>query len=259
MSQLQKLDNDLWLNAQQGAHVFKFPDLDEFPDEALQFGQDASNLGLVFIPFQLCVFRCCMEDHAVNFMMYLDYIKESGDAFLQCAANIVRKLDGARAVYEFGFVSIDGQVRGWIPDDNQKIIKDSKLPDDQQLAKLHSAIYSMLGLLSSGMGKIETIPAPEKLNKKRIQNDKPPITEHIIVHIHPKARKRYRAEAQRKGVKLHWRRGHLRKLGRDHIVIVKPHLVGSRKYGETVVDAYDLRSMIAIKPKGVHLSIEDAS
>jgi hypothetical protein len=112
---------------------------------------------------------------------------------------------------------------------------DEGLTADQQ-SKTMSIAYqfcvSALAALSSKGPHIRTQPAPEKLNKQRAKKGKLPIFEYHIVEIPRWARER--AEAQggtHASPRLHWRRGHVRRLAGERRTLVRAALVGVAENG----------------------------
>ena len=78
-------------------------------------------------------------------------------------------------------------------------------------------------------------PAPHKLNKHRVAAGKPAIGEvrEVMINV---GGKRYlpSGEAERgshASPRLHWRRGHIRRLPSGEITHVRPHLVGAAAGG----------------------------
>lgn len=97
----------------------------------------------------------------------------------------------------------------------------------------HTAFFlSALAALSSKGPEIRVRPAPEKLNKQRAKKGKPPLFEYRIVEIPAWAK----AKAEGLGgthasPRLHWRRGHERRLGEDRKTFVHACLVGVAENG----------------------------
>lgn len=95
-----------------------------------------------------------------------------------------------------------------------------------------SLFLSGLAALSSKGPEIRTLAAPEKLNKQRAKKGKPPVFEYRIVDIPAWAL----AKADGLGgthasPRLHWRRGHERRIGEGRKTFVHAHLVGCADRG----------------------------
>lgn len=76
--------------------------------------------------------------------------------------------------------------------------------------------------------------APAKLNAKRLAQGKPEVRERRVILIRPEHRDKYKdmstAFGQTKASpRMHWRRGHFRRVRDDLIVPVAPSLVGARE------------------------------
>jgi hypothetical protein len=102
------------------------------------------------------------------------------------------------------------------------------------------ALTTMLS--AKGVEQIIT-PAPHKLNKHRVKRGLPSIGEVREIVIHH-GKNVYAASGQQRGShaspRMHWRRGHLRRLPSGEITNVRPCLVGS--VGEAVKPSYVVRA-----------------
>jgi hypothetical protein len=89
-------------------------------------------------------------------------------------------------------------------------------------------------LLMSKDVQTDVIAAPERLNQERKKKGREPIRERHVVRIRPEARQSQReaAESFRSSPRLHWRRGHFRRVREDLIVPVAPAIIGA---GEGVI------------------------
>lgn len=102
--------------------------------------------------------------------------------------------------------------------------------DYQEAAdKVISFVLGGTALMMSKDVETTTIPAPTKLNKARARKGRLPIKESRVIKIRAHARERQ--ESARRDFtsrKMHWRRGHFRKIREDFIVPVAPTIVGAR-------------------------------
>lgn len=119
----------------------------------------------------------------------------------------------------------------------QKAIAD----ESSTIASRNILALTML-LSAKGVEQIIT-PAPHKLNKHRAQSGKPLIGEvREIVIRHGK--KTYLSSGQERGShaspRMHWRRGHLRRLPNGEVTNVRPCLVGS--IGDARLPEYSVRA-----------------
>lgn len=85
-------------------------------------------------------------------------------------------------------------------------------------------------LLMSKDVETVTVPAPDKLNKARERKGRIPIRESRIIKISAHARSNQeRAAREFASPRMHWRRGHFRRVREDLIVPVAPTIVGARE------------------------------
>jgi hypothetical protein len=118
---------------------------------------------------------------------------------------------------------------GFIDDIYKTFITDWKYKE-QYIAELNSsAIQSLTVMLQSKGIHIKKTPRPDKLNIARVKKGKIPIGEinEISININGKT---YDASGNERGSgsskRLHWRRGHIRRLPSGEITNVRPCLVG---------------------------------
>lgn len=80
--------------------------------------------------------------------------------------------------------------------------------------------------------------APRSLNKSREMKGKSPLFEHKILTLKPGVSVRDVAPAggTHSSPRLHWRRGHVRRVGADRVTWIKPHLVGNSHLGVVTKD-----------------------
>jgi hypothetical protein len=84
-------------------------------------------------------------------------------------------------------------------------------------------------LLMSKDVETVTVPAPDRLNKARSRKGRVPIRESRIIKIKTHARaSQERAAREFSSPRMHWRRGHFRRVREDLIVPVAPTIVGAR-------------------------------
>lgn len=105
----------------------------------------------------------------------------------------------------------------------------------------HHAHRSLCGLTVALMSPdIETVdnPEPVKLNRKRERAGKMPIVAYRTVRIRPDARVRLRLgeRGSASPPRMHWRRGHFRRLADGRVVPVAPTIVGARENGLIIKD-----------------------
>lgn len=72
----------------------------------------------------------------------------------------------------------------------------------------------------------------ERLNKKRVRNNKEPLTNYSVIHLQKIIKSQLKEQSDNHGVSFHWRRGHFKAKPKG-LTWWNPHTVGNKKYGET--------------------------
>jgi len=230
------------LLSSEGYKIFRMPPPQSVPKEASDFGAQLSQNGVLFLPYGTTLFT--FNDSGLIVLLACS-TKESyggsgdGEHDISITAISILKERKKSITVEFGLKrNVGAAIVG-------PITNAEGSPFSEEHARYFCAyFFTAVGLLSSGMAQIEHVPAPEKLNKKRAIKGKSPISAHNVVKIRPMPTNHEGEGDGRKGVRLHWRRGHVRKLADGKIAIVRPHLVGTRELGEIIHDAYDCRHMV---------------
>lgn len=121
-----------------------------------------------------------------------------------------------------------------LSDDPEKTVLDLRIERFLWL----TTIFQCVGLLSSKGVASEVVAAPTYLNKKREQKKLAPIFSYRLLTINPQdvVEAQGVARGTHASPRLHWRRGHIRKLGEDRHTIVRPCLVGSIERGYVAKD-----------------------
>lgn len=234
------------------AHSHKF-DFSSWPHETtalsgvlLETGTDMVNSQVAALPFPSVVFckRVQMSevDDPLEELLLLRERRGAGDAVLSFRAyqRLVKRSSwffcGFTAAFRYSGAGTEYTTE-WIADPKGGL--DPRYLDEvgadmpQRYADMKTTFFlSALAALSSRGPLIRTQPAPEKLNRQRAKKGKPPIFEYRIVEIPAWAV----AKAESQGgthasPRLHWRRGHERRLGNGRKTFVHAHLVGSADNG----------------------------
>ena len=108
------------------------------------------------------------------------------------------------------------------------------ITDRNELAQAVGTMFTVLivanSLLQSRGVEQRITPAPDFINKKRARKGKPPIGEirEIIIRVGDKiVRPNGETIGSHASPRMHWRRGHIRRLPSGEITNVRPHLVGA--------------------------------
>jgi hypothetical protein len=238
------LAEDLREDAQCIAASHKF-DFSGWPSDSMvlsdvlkETGMEMLDAGLAQLPFPNVVF--CRRSPAMpgigvhEFVALLSYwhdFKNDSDASVIGCRAFQRVVDRTPWMFS-GFTMIFPDRNDWEQwyDD-----PDGLLTDREQTTLIGMAYQlpvSGLAALSSRGPEVRTQPAPAKLNRQRARRGKLPIFEYHIVDIPRWAREK--AEAQggtHASPRLHWRRGHVRRLAAERKTLVRACLVGAAENG----------------------------
>jgi hypothetical protein len=98
-----------------------------------------------------------------------------------------------------------------------------------------SVIYAAVGALTLSGVSLERKTPSEKVNANRIKRKVEPYYSHTVVHVKldPRVRSAVAVGHRHSDIprRLHWRRGHIRRLASGVITQVKPALIGDRTKG----------------------------
>lgn len=104
------------------------------------------------------------------------------------------------------------------------------------------AITHLMIALSLDKGRHETLPAPEKLNRKRVKKGKVPLFEYKVLDIvadvlhQPKESTHERSSSHHASPRMHNRRGHLRRLASGQTTWVRNAIIGKPSRGRVIKD-----------------------
>jgi hypothetical protein len=102
-----------------------------------------------------------------------------------------------------------------------------------------AVVQSSVAALASKDVISETVAAPHKLNKARLARGLAPLVEYRTIKLSPGAVAHCKLlsledSVSRNPVKLHWRRGHVRRITSGRMVPVAPCIVGSAAVGSVI-------------------------
>jgi hypothetical protein len=119
--------------------------------------------------------------------------------------------------------------------------KDGEDMEQSTRAALQLAMGWPILLMSKDVEAVR-LEAPERLNRARVARGKIPIRERFVVRIRPEARERQRqaAEGFRSSPKMHWRRGHFRRVSETLVVPVAPTIVNAEPGSRPLAKQYKL-------------------
>jgi len=111
----------------------------------------------------------------------------------------------------------------------------------RDLADEALAVTHLLMALALDHGRHEVLPAPTKLNKKRVKRDRPPLYEYKVLDIVADVMAPVQASKPHQGgshasPRMHKRRGHIRRLTSGKNTWVRNTIVGKPRRGEVIKD-----------------------
>lgn len=228
---------------------FDFGDVTDIPGEewkGLQdYGVDLLRVGKFALPFKDICYSYKADDVEFLSVCNIAVEREKPDTPL-LFMSLARWFNGAIIGLDSGFLELPKlAATGMFEVLWQSIIDRhegiSELDYETQLMMEARNIIALTCLLHANGLETRIEPAPEKLNKARARKGKPPIGEIRTVRI-KLGEKTYAASGKETGThaspRLHWRRGHVRRLPSGEITNVRPCLVGSADLGRVDHDHY---------------------
>jgi hypothetical protein len=108
--------------------------------------------------------------------------------------------------------------------------------------KAISFLLSSTTLLMSQDVETEIIPAPTKLNLQRQKKGRVEVGERRVVRIKKACRHAYTdaVERYKSSPRMHWRRGHFRRVREDLIVPVAPCIIGGNEAVRPIIKRYEV-------------------
>ena len=113
-----------------------------------------------------------------------------------------------------------------------------------EVATATSVVEMVLVLLScTNVRSVDNVP-PAALNRKRTKTGKPPLFTYKTLHViagerNAPSSQREQDDEARRSPRLHFRRGHVRRIGSNRITWVQQCMVGNKELGQ-VENAYAL-------------------
>jgi hypothetical protein len=241
------------LLAESAAYVeFEFGDIADVPLDEVKglqdYGTDLMRFGKFALSFEKCSYSYRLHDK--KFCAAAKII-DGGEATFPIdgpVLQIVATLSHKGRIDVFGIeLSLSEsatddlwctRICGLLPYQKRETLEEW---EKAQFGSIVKVFVSMTCMLDAKGIKISVESTPEKLNKAGARKGKPPIGELRIVSIKV-GEKTYAASGKETGThaspRLHWRRGHIRRLPSGQITNVRPCLVGDAESGLIVHDHY---------------------
>ncbi len=127
---------------------------------------------------------------------------------------------------ELSIMPLGFDTYSFFPKD-ERLVRAQRDASDEAFTLIH-----LLAALNVDQGRCETLPAPEKLNKKRAKKDRVPLFEYKILDIvvevmqADKAAKKPHQGGTHASPRMHKRRGHVRRLRSGRATWVRDTIVG---------------------------------
>lgn len=113
---------------------------------------------------------------------------------------------------------------------------------DEDLARSFEPLLEFCLTVNCQNVQTAEVAPPAKLNAKRVKHGKPPLDSyHVLVLPGTESDEGQSGAGLRQGPRVHWRRGHLRRLGDGRVIWVRHALVGNRELG-SVQKEYRVKS-----------------
>lgn len=202
-------------------------------NDLLSYAKDLAGNGLFHLPFEEMT-ACFRLDPDVDIVMVL---QERGDGIVEAL------ILAANSKFFAGYCDVEILVSGslkirpmktYIPD----YIHEGSVESVRETIQIEAATFfcGLTAMLNAKGVEQRVTPPPERLNKRRMAAGKPPIGEVREIFLRVGGTSYRPSGAAEKGShaspRLHWRRGHVRRLASGEITHVRPHLVGSGMAGE---------------------------
>jgi hypothetical protein len=101
---------------------------------------------------------------------------------------------------------------------------------ERLLQVVYHAVAGQVAMLSSREIEQKIIPAPAKLNRQRAKKGRLPIGERRIIRLRPgfvASGGSIKGDGSRASPRMHWRRGHMRRLADGRIIPIPPTLINA--------------------------------
>lgn len=99
------------------------------------------------------------------------------------------------------------------------------------------SVVELCNLLECTNVEMDIIDAPTKLNKKRLSSGKEPLFEYRVLKLKGSSRRAVESQGgSHASPRLHYRRGHIRRLASGKKTWVRPHMVGEASQGYVAKD-----------------------
>ncbi len=217
---------------------FDFGDLNSISkienDELYEYSKAMARVGLFRLPFPSCVFS--FHQGGLELLLLAEQEADESEIYLTFIAALSSNREAAWVLsgtkfsladicegHAFNAVAVSLVKKGAVIDVNNSVF-----PFELCECAPH-VLFTLCAILHAEGAEIATVPAPVRLNKKRAKLGRAPVGEIREVFIRVGG-KRYAASGMSTGTggarRMHWRRGHIRRLSDNRVTSVRPALIG---------------------------------
>ena len=238
------------------AVVFDFNAIDTIPREHSEFGNDLFEKGMFRLPFPVVLYcrknmpilawehpaKWGADGSPIGDGLFFHSISlgpvGAGDAGQLWVAPIIEMRLEANCKASFRPAIKAGKV--WREDTHAQLSD-----NDYRLMIEHSSVLFLGGtaMLMAKETLAEVVPAPARLNKQRALKGRPPIAECRIIKLRPEYARRAATEGEsgRASPRMHWRRGHFRRVREDLVIPIAPMIINATDDARPIAKQYALK------------------
>lgn len=212
----------------------------DLADEHIEFGRDLYKQGLLQMPFfdtliefiqpdghrAVCLVRYGQGEPAGGHVFAFDENARRWTLFAWVFAPPL-SIIMSDPTFALAGRSPDGFVA--FPPLNRQDLSDEETSLVQDWAGYWSLVFMATpSILMSKSARRETVTASPKLNAARVRQGKAPIEDRTVIRIgEASAGRNGLVDGDRRPPRMHWRRGHIRRISGDRLIPVAPTIVGA--------------------------------
>jgi hypothetical protein len=220
----------------------------EIFDCATDYGKQLWEHGLLELPFDTCAFASYKDNGNIQVALTWKNLDNGNRILTRIYAIIpgkmMTKIGGYPLTVGFKIVTGEEAEVGSKIDDDATLHPDFNISDFER--KVAGFLTGIIGCLETRGISQSDIKAPKHTNKLRAAKGKAPLFEHKRVYVDMNS---FRIPGMlgtgmtHASPRLHWRRGHVRRLPDGRLTAVRPCLVGAPENG-TISHEYMVRNLL---------------
>jgi hypothetical protein len=218
-------------------------------DEHSLFGNDLFDRGIFRLPFPVVFMTAAVLPHTAIlahevmqgdrhhlFCITFGPVQSPDQRFAGAPLMLVRiRHDGEQGFVDWKSITVEGSHR------SRKTGRTWEETDFVEASgKVVSFVLGATALLMSKEVETQLVETSAKLNKQRIQKGREPIRDRYVIKIKPEFRQSQReaADAFRSSPRMHWRRGHFRRIREDLVIPIAPTIVNAAEGAKPLAKKY---------------------